>query len=94
MRKVRFDVHEAEEFFTDVYADGPQHFSLPNWLPSPPFPSVDFNSDGISTDEIIHVIKNTKSSSAPLSFQPFLTPIMHAGLPPPSLKHGNRQLFD
>ena len=60
-----FDVYEAEEFFTKNYAAGPQNFSQPDWLPSPPSPSVDFNTDGISTEEITRVIRYTKSRSSP-----------------------------
>ena len=59
-----FDVRQAEEFFTRVYAAEPQVFSHPDWLPSPSSPSIAFNTDPISTDEIIHVIKNTKSRSS------------------------------
>ena len=59
-----FDAHQAEQFFTKMYAARPQHFSRPDWLPSSPSPSVTFNTDEISTNEIMHVIQNTKSRSS------------------------------
>ena len=59
-----FDAQKAEAFFTEVYSAGPQYFPSPSWLPSPPSPSVDFNTDEISVDEITYVIKRTKSRSS------------------------------
>ena len=63
-----FDAQRAEEFFTQVYSADQQHFSLPDWLPLPPSPSVHFNTEAISMQEIVHVVKSTKSrlSASPL----------------------------
>ena len=51
----QFDGRRAEEFFTEVYSAGQQHFSSPNWLPSPSPPSVDFNTQEIRFEEITNV---------------------------------------
>ena len=59
-----FDAQHAAEFFTRIYAAGPSHFSQPQWLSSPPVPSVAFNSSVISREEISQVIKKTRSRSA------------------------------
>ena len=59
-----FDVSQAEEYFKEFYAAGPNHFSQPHWLPSPPTPSVPFNSDDITRDEIAQVVIKARSRSA------------------------------
>ena len=59
-----FDVQGAEEFFTQVYSADQQHFSLPDWLPLPASP-VHFDTEAILVEEIVHLVKNTKSASPP-----------------------------
>ena len=59
-----FNAQQAEEFFSQMYASGPQNFPQPSWLPSSPSPSVSFDTSGISLDELMQVIKNSKSKSS------------------------------
>ena len=59
-----FDAHQAEEYFARIYAAGPNHFPQPSWLPSPPAPSVPFDTSDISRDEITQVTKKARSRSA------------------------------
>lgn len=54
---------KAEEYFRRVYSSVPRSFTQPQWLPSSPLPSEEFNTDPISIDEIARVIKRTKSKS-------------------------------
>ena len=59
-----FDVSQAEEYFKKIYAVGPNQFSHSHWLPSPPTPSVPFDSGDITRDEIAQVVKKARSRSA------------------------------
>ena len=59
-----FDVHQAEEYYKKIYSAGPNCFSQPHWLPSPPSPSVLFNTNKITVAEIAQVIKRSKSRAA------------------------------
>ena len=56
-----FDVSQAEEYFKKIYAAGPNHFSQPHWLPSPPTLSVPFDSGDITKNEIACGKKGTIS---------------------------------
>ena len=59
-----FGSHRAEEFFREVYSAGAKCVSQPQWLPSPPSPSVGLNTDEISVAEISLAIKRSKSQSS------------------------------
>ena len=60
----QFGAKQAEEYFRKVYSADPCSFTQPEWLPSSPPLSVDFNTDPISVEEISLVIKCAKSKSA------------------------------
>ena len=60
----QFGAKQAEEYFRKVYSADPCSFTQPEWLPSSPPLSVDFNTDPISVEEISLVIKRAKSKSA------------------------------
>ena len=58
-----FDSGQAQEYFTRIYALGPNHFPQPAWLSSPPAPSVPFDSSDITRDEIIQVVRKARAHS-------------------------------
>lgn len=61
----QFSEEEATKFFTDTYHAQHKTFASPNWMPSPPIPTVEFNCDDISFEEISVAVRKSKSNSAP-----------------------------
>ena len=55
----------AESFFKNVYSSFPKAFQRPEWLTDPPAPAYEFDDELIVPEEVLHVIKNTKSLSSP-----------------------------
>lgn len=63
-----FTAEEASDYFHKVYASGPREFSRPDWMPSPPSPSVEFEQMPIQDSEIRAVIRKAKANSSPSPF--------------------------
>lgn len=103
-----FDASKAEEYFTRIYAAGPNQFSKPTWLSSPPTPSVPFNDGDIMRksskllerlERIQQLVPWMESATrslrdAPLFYQLFLVSSVHAGSLELSLLHGDKHSYD
>lgn len=63
-----FTAEEASDYFRKVYASEPREFAKPDWMPSPPPPSMEFEAAPIEDHEIRRVIKKSKSKSSPSPF--------------------------
>ena len=60
-----FSSQTAESFFKNVYSSAPKAFQRPEWLPDPPAPAYEFDDELMVPEEVLRVIKNTRSSSSP-----------------------------
>ena len=70
----QFSLEEAVQYFTDTYHAVPESFTHPEWMPSPPSPSTEFNCEGITLDEIAAAVKRsrTRSTPSPLDGVPYV----------------------
>ena len=55
----------AESFFKNVYSSAPKVFQCSEWLTDPPAPAYEFDDELTVPEEVLHVLKNTRSSSSP-----------------------------
>ena len=63
-----FSKSEATSFFSKCYHGEPRAYSQPSWMPSLAAPTVQFNEDDITLDEIVRAIKKARSRSSPSPF--------------------------
>ena len=63
-----FDCSTAEEYFQQTYSSQQRSFRTPDWLPPPDDPTIPFNTEGISLDELFQAMKKVCCSSAPSPF--------------------------
>ena len=59
-----FSKDKAFHFFSETYNSTPKKFGKPDWLPVPKPATVEFEVDLILPEEVLTVIKRSKSASA------------------------------
>ena len=62
-----FSASTAHSYFSEVYQSAPHQFQTPPWMPSPPPPESGSTMDmsPVTAEELAHVIKRSRPSSAP-----------------------------
>jgi hypothetical protein len=61
----QFSEEEGIQYFTETYSAKPKSFASPDWIPSPPSPTAEFNCEEITMMEISAAVRKSKTKSTP-----------------------------